>query len=161
MRVQTISAVYLVLRRKGADGLKQVLMAQRSNTGYRDGMWSLPAGHLEANEPPSVGMAREAEEEINFSVRPEALKVLHTMWRSAPDAEGGRIDFYLCPTDSEANLDYSQIKNLEPQKCSALQWWPITALPENTIEEVRLSLEAINQGITYTELFKQVFVDNH
>lgn len=157
MRVQTISAVYLVLFRKGPDGLKQVLMAQRFNTGYCDGMWSLPAGHLEANEPPSVGMAREAQEEINLSVRPEALRVLHTMWRSASDAEGGRIDFFLGPADSENDLDLTTIQNLEPNKCSELRWWPVEALPENTIEDVRKCLEAINQGITFQEVFKQVF----
>lgn len=132
-------------------------MAQRSKTGYCDGMWSLPAGHLEANESPSVGMAREAQEEINLTVRPEALKVLHTMWRSAPDAEGGRIDFYLGPTELEESMDLSGIQNLEPEKCSELRWWPVDALPENTIDEVRRSLEAINRGITFQELFKQVF----
>jgi ADP-ribose pyrophosphatase YjhB (NUDIX family) len=37
------------------------------------GTWSLPGGHVEANEPPAAAAARELEEETGVAVAPEAL----------------------------------------------------------------------------------------
>ena len=45
------SAVYLVLRRD-----QRVLMMLRQNTGYMDGMWDLPAGHVDAGEPATLAL---------------------------------------------------------------------------------------------------------
>lgn len=44
-RFRIISGAYLILQ-KG----EKVLLSRRYNTGYRDGEWGLPAGHLEENE---------------------------------------------------------------------------------------------------------------
>lgn len=40
------------------------------------GEWVLPGGHLEYDEPPRVGAARELEEETGLSVRPEDLTLV-------------------------------------------------------------------------------------
>lgn len=144
-RITSITASYLVLRRLGTK--PEILMLQRSNTGYCDGQWSLPAGHLEANEAPAPCMARECAEEIGLALHPEDFQVIHTNWRSAADAEGGRVDFYLEPTVA---VDETIITNKEPHKCSALAWFPTDSLPANTIHEVKHSLNSIFQGHSFS-----------
>lgn len=151
MRIQSVTASYLVLRKKGEDGQEHVLMGLRHNTGYHDGDWSLPAGHLEMNEPPTVAMAREAKEEIGLELDPARLSLLHVMWRSAEDAQGGRVDFYFEPNDP---VPEAGITNMEPDKCARLEWFSIAALPENVIPEVKEALSAIQAGALLHERYR-------
>ena len=68
-------AVYLVLQSGN-----EVLLSKRFNTGYADGMYSLPAGHVDIGESAIQAMVREAKEEIDITILPEDLvlkKILH------------------------------------------------------------------------------------
>jgi 8-oxo-dGTP diphosphatase len=40
--------------------------------------------------------------------------------------------------------------NLEPNKCDELSWFPINALPQNTIVPVRAALKEIDKGSFYS-----------
>jgi ADP-ribose pyrophosphatase YjhB (NUDIX family) len=53
----------------------RVLLVQRS-VPPGEGSWATPAGHLEVEEEPRVGAARELEEETGLSVDPAALVLL-------------------------------------------------------------------------------------
>lgn len=44
----------------------EVLFGRRQNTGYRDGAWHLPSGHLEAGESLVTALIREAREELGW-----------------------------------------------------------------------------------------------
>lgn len=39
---------------------------------------------------------------------------------------------------------------LEPDRCMRWQWWPLSALPDPTVECTRVALEAFSRGTTYT-----------
>lgn len=54
-----------------------VLVTRRAIEPGR-GKWSLPGGHLEADEPPPVGAARELAEETGLEVHPSAPTLLDT-----------------------------------------------------------------------------------
>ena len=42
----------------------EVLFGRRQNTGFEDGAWHVPSGHLEAGESVVQALIREAKEEI-------------------------------------------------------------------------------------------------
>lgn len=106
-RYRAICALHLLLVRGG-----QILLSRRFNTGYEDGNYSVPAGHLEPNEPVTVGMAREVGEEIGVVINPKDLEVAHVMHRNAGH---GRIDFFFTAKKWEGEPE-----NKEPEKCDGL-----------------------------------------
>ena len=70
----------------------QVLLLRRFNTGYEDGNYSVPAGHLDGGEPVRVAAARESEEEIGLKLDPAQIEfagVIHR-WEEAE-----RVDFFV------------------------------------------------------------------
>ncbi len=107
-RFTVISAVHLLLLR-GEDAL----FLRRYNTGYEDGRWSLPAGHLDGSETVSEAVAREAREEIGVDVGRTDLEFAHVMHRRVP---GGpeRIDFFFA-----ARSWLGEPRVMEPAKCAA------------------------------------------
>jgi ADP-ribose pyrophosphatase YjhB (NUDIX family) len=138
-RFKYVGAGYLFLVRDG-----KILMQRRCNTGFMDGFYGVPAGHLEGNETAREGAAREFREEIGIEVDPEDLKVVHVMHRKAKDDE--RVDFFMTTERYEG-----EIRNLEPHKCDDLSWFSLESLPENTIDYVRVAIEAFLRNEPYSE----------
>lgn len=132
-------AAYLVLIEND-----RILLLRRFNTGYQDGKYSLVAGHLDGGETVEECIIREAKEEANIDLSRENLQVKHIIHRNASDRE--YMDVYLMATRWNGN-----IQNMEPHKCDDLSWFPLAALPENLIDEVRSALEKIQQGIFFSE----------
>jgi 8-oxo-dGTP diphosphatase len=143
-RFKITPASYLVLIKDGA-----ILLARRFNTGYEDGNYSLPAGHLDGGETFRQAMAREAKEEIGIVIDPNALQVVHVMHRLVVFEDIGvreRIDVFI-----KADKWDGEVKNMEPHKCDDLHWFPINELPQNTIHHVKHALECIQKNIVYSE----------
>ncbi len=51
-----------------------VLFGRRHNTGFEDGAWHVPAGHLEASESVVQALIREAKEEVGVTIAPEDVE---------------------------------------------------------------------------------------
>lgn len=137
-RFTVIPAVYLVLRRTD-----EVLLLRRANTGYRDGEYSLPAGHHDGGESLLSAMVREAKEEIGIDVHEDDLRLAHVMHRNAADGE--RVDFYFT-----CDKWLGDVTNCEEHKCDELRWTSLAALPENMIPEVCTALRAIEDGTPFS-----------
>jgi 8-oxo-dGTP diphosphatase len=137
-RGSTSVSSYSILMREG-----KVLLGLRQNTGYADGMWSLPAGHVEEGEPASVAIVREAEEEIGVRIDPKNLKAIHIMHRQS---NRFNIDIFFVCSHWEG-----EIENKEPQKCLQLSFFPLAELPENLIAYQRHALERLDDGLSFTE----------
>lgn len=125
--------VHLVLRRGN-----EVLFGQRKNTGYEDGAWHLPSGHLEAGESVVTALIREAEEEIGIAVMPADVQFSHIMHNSS---SGGRMAFFFTVRSWEGEPE-----NREPDKCSALQWFSMGELPEHMIDYCRAAMQHVGEG---------------
>jgi 8-oxo-dGTP pyrophosphatase MutT (NUDIX family) len=134
--------VYLVLR-KG----NQILLLQRANTGYQDGMYGLVAGHVDGDELATVAMAREAKEEAGIDIDPTKLNFIHVAHRLSRGEVGQeRVDLFY-----ELREWQGEVTNAEPEKCSDLSWFDIDNLPEDMLPFVRRVLTDISRGIAYSE----------
>ena len=137
-RFMVRAAVYLLLIRDD-----KVLLLRRFNTGWSDGMYTLPAGHLDGNEPLTVAMSREAHEETGVTIKPENLTFVHAMHRQS-DRE--YLDFFFIAHEWEG-----EPVNTEPEKCDEVQWFPLGALPENILPYVRQVVDGYRTGAVFSE----------
>jgi 8-oxo-dGTP diphosphatase len=137
-RFRLIPEVHLLLLRQG-----QILLLQRQNTGFEDGNWSVIAGHVEGREPARVAMAREAWEEAGLRLDPQSLALVHLMHRRSDDE---RVSFFF-----RAERWRGEPVNREPQKCGALAWFALDALPANMVGYVRQGIELALAREVYSE----------
>jgi len=138
-RFKLIASVYLVLIRNN-----KILLSRRYNTGYFDGNYSFPAGHLDGNETLKQGMVREAKEEVDLVVVPADLELIHVMDRKIPNDE--RMDFFFTTKKWEG-----EPKIMEPDKCDDLSWFELNSLPKNIIPYIKQAIDSILNNIIYSE----------
>lgn len=135
-RHQVSVAVYTILLKDN-----QVLMMRRVNTGYMDGKYGLPAGHIEADEFPEEAAIRETKEEIGVDVKD--LQIVSVLYSD---------DNYVCfcfKTDQWKG----EIKNCEEDKCDDIRWFDLDSLPENITPEVETALENFKQKRYYSNQY--------
>ena len=113
----------------------KILMGVRKNTGFCDGMYHLPAGHLEDGETITSGAAREAKEELGIDIDQADLALVHVMHQRE-----GRLSLFF-----EVKKWAGHIVNAEPDKCEALDWISKDDLPENSVPYARAALELIHR----------------
>lgn len=136
-----IPEAHLYLLQDGA-----LLMMRRCNTGYQDGRYGLVAGHVEPGEDFVDAIIRETQEEVGLTVEPDALEVVHVTYRLHPG--DARIAGFV-----RARSWHGEPRIMEPDKCDDLQWFPLHALPDNTVPYVRQSVEHIQQGVHYSRVY--------
>ncbi len=122
----------------------KILLIRRSNTGFFDGSYEAPAGHIDGGEPVRKAAAREAFEEVGLTIRPEDLKVVHVMHRYGEKAE--RIEFFLVAEKWEG-----EPQNNEPDKCDDVAWFPLNNLPENMVPKSKHALVQYLKGEVFSE----------
>ena len=150
-RNNTVTAVYLFLRKNG-----EVLLGRRCNTGYEDGNYQVPAGHIDAGELPKEAMVREAKEEIGIDLNENDLKFVHFSFRPKHDPTGDRVDIFF-----EATQWKSEVINTEPHKCDDLRWFKSNQLPENMTPHVRVAIRCIERGELFSELSLDFVRENY
>lgn len=133
-RHKLIGDVHLLL----TDEQGQVLFGRRANTGYADGAYHPPSGHLEADESVVDALIREAAEEIGVQIAPGDIEFVHVMHNSS---SGGRVAFFFRATQWQGVPT-----NLEPDKCDALEWFALDSLPGEMIPYCREALDRIGSG---------------
>lgn len=131
-------AVYLILISNN-----KILLSRRFNTGFRDGEYSFPAGHLDGNETLIQALIREAKEEIGVNLNPKNLELVHIMHRKEREE---RLDFFFT---AEKWADSPKI--MEPHKCDNLNWFDVNNLPENTIPYIKQAIKCVLQKDFYSE----------
>jgi 8-oxo-dGTP pyrophosphatase MutT (NUDIX family) len=123
------TGVHVLCEREG-----RVLLLRRAGTGFFDGLYSLPGGHVEQGESILQAAARELEEETGLQIAPDDLGWLGIIHRRS---DTNRIDFFL-----RALRWQGEPVLCEPDKCSELGWFACNDLPENVVSYVKVALEA-------------------
>lgn len=112
-----------------ADGDDNVLLTQRRDNNLEfDRRWHLPSGKLDAGESVLDAAAREVEEEVGVLIEPAHLRHVHTTHVKGSGPEP-RLGLFF-----EARRWLGDPRNREPEKCAAIGWYPLRALPDDLIE---------------------------
>ncbi len=122
----------------------KILLIRRANTGFFDGSYEAPAGHIDGGEPVRKAAAREALEEVGVSIEPDDLKVVHVMHRYGEKAE--RIEFFLVAEKWEGEPE-----NRELDKADDIGWFALDSLPENMVPKSKHALEQYLAGSIFSE----------
>jgi 8-oxo-dGTP pyrophosphatase MutT (NUDIX family) len=138
MRARFPVTVHLLFLREN-----QILLLRRFNTGFEDGNYSVPAGHLDGDETVRMAAVREASEEIGVRIDVEDVTFATVVHRKSDDE---RVDFFV-----HIEAWDGEPVNTEPEKCDELRWCNLDALPENTIPYVRKAIQNYLDGIPYDE----------
>lgn len=123
------TGVHVLCERDG-----HVLLMRRCGTGFFDGLYSLPGGHVEAGESVLHTAVREMAEETGLILEAAALEWLGVVHRLS---DTNRIDFFV-----RARHWRGEPAILEPHKCDRLDWFPAQALPAALVPYVGQALQA-------------------
>lgn len=121
----------------------QILLIRRFNTGYADGQYSVPAGHLDGGETVIAAAAREALEEVGVRIQAQDIEFSSVMHR-IEDQE--RVDFFVRIRGWDG-----EPFNAEPEKCDEVRWVDRNDLPSNTIPYIQQALNNHFQKIKFYE----------
>lgn len=122
----------------------KILLTRRANTGYFDGSYECPSGHIDGKETIRVAAARELMEEVGITVNLDELKVVHVVHRHGDKHE--RIEFYLTIEKWEGE---PLIK--EADKCDDVTWFPLNAFPANMVPKTKAAIDHYLNGEMYSE----------
>ncbi len=121
----------------------QILVARRFNTGYRDGDYSVPAGHLDGGETVIAAGMREAKEEVGVTLEADGMTFSSVVHRNEGEE---RVDFIV-----QVHKWSGEIVNAEPDKCDDLRWVDMNNLPGNIIPYVGKAIKNHRDGIVFDE----------
>ena len=131
-RFCVLPAVFVLIEDKQG----RVLLHRRQNTGYMDGYFDFPSGHLEPDELLHDGAAREALEEVGLKMLPRDLKLVH-IGQNYSEPNRPYINFFF-----RARKWSGTPRICEPDKCDALDFFDPAQLPKTT-PQVRQVLAAV------------------
>lgn len=115
----------------------EVLLVRRGD----DGLWDIPGGGSEADEPPEVTARRELREETGLRVGP--LRRLGTFPHRHTYPDGNVVDW-------ETHVLTAEFAGGVPRAAddaSDARWWPLSALPETVSAATRAYFVALTHSL--------------
>lgn len=116
-----------------------VLLQRRFNTGYLDGHWALPSGHVVDGEDALAAASRELREETGLIVMPDDWQFICAMHRRT---DRSIVDLFFT-TDHFVGTPHI----CEPTKSDGLAFFARNALPQPLAGYVGVALDCL-RGIT-------------
>jgi len=123
----------------------RVLLLRRFNTGWMDGLYTVPGGHIEANESAAAGAARELLEETGLSVDPQSLEHAITVHRKNEDGAVYFDEYFI------AHEWNGKPSITEPHKSDAIEWVKIDELGDAVVPSILRALQNYQAGRRYAE----------
>jgi len=124
---------------------EDILMLRRFNTGWMDGFYTTPTGHIEEGESATDAAARELFEETGLSTDPATLKHAITVHRQN-ETNGVYFDNYFI-----AHEWTGEPRITEPDKSDAIEWIKFDSLGENVVPTVLRAIQNYQAGKRYAE----------
>ncbi|AHB42556.1 hypothetical protein RAAC3_TM7C00001G0714 [Candidatus Saccharibacteria bacterium RAAC3_TM7_1] len=139
-----IPAVWVIVKNdKG-----QIFMLRRANTGWRDGSWTVPAGHVEKDEGPIAAAIRELKEEVGLTISAEQLSEPLVHFYPADTYDHERVSLFFQLNDYDGTPT-----NTEPDKANKAAWFDMDKLPEAMPPLLRRAFIDIKAGTNYSERY--------
>lgn len=123
----------------------QVLLLRRSNTGWHDDYYSLPAGGHDGGETLVQAAARELREETGLNANPAQLHLVHMLHCRQGDSGNEWLGAFFSADEWTGTPTLR-----EPRKHDALDWYEIDQLPENVIPYTRQGLLLSRAGVSFS-----------
>jgi 8-oxo-dGTP diphosphatase len=123
-------ASYCLVRANGT-----ILVQRRFNTGYLDGFWALPSGHVIEGEDAAAAASRELREETSLIVEPRHWHFVCAMHRRTDRAI---VDLFFT-TDRFSGM----LRICEPAKCDGLGFYPIDTLPHPLAGYIGVAIDCL------------------
>jgi len=137
--------VHLLLRQHA--GSREAFLLRRAGTGFMDGYYVLPGGHLQAGESLEQAAARECREETG--VVPGRLRPLCMLPYRSGRHQGINVIFEGRELSGEPGLG-------EPDRSDRAGWFPLSQLPSPAAPWIADVLELESRGEWFRELFRGV-----
>ena len=121
----------------------QILLHLRKNSSFEN-MYGVIAGHLDGGESATSAIIREAKEEAGIDIDKNDIKIATVSHSNASHKEYVQF-FFFCSKWT------GKLKNMEPNKCSELTFFPVNQLPENMVPYVKKAIKCATENINYFE----------
>lgn len=130
-----VAAGILILNKNG-----EIFLNKRSKKARNErGKWESPGGDVEMGETREEAAKREVKEEFGIDIK--ILKELKTFDEIIPDGK----QHWVSTTYVGELKSKKQPEILEPDKCDAIGWFPITALPKPLSYITGLSIKELKK----------------
>ncbi|WP_408646733.1 NUDIX domain-containing protein [Streptomyces carminius] len=115
-----------------------VLLQRGPRSAFAPGLWDLPTGKSEPDEPVTGTAVRELREETGLTVEPDSLHAVHLVHGSPrPTAPNGFLTVVFAAHEWAGEPD-----NREPEKHAQIRWFDTAALPGNLVPSNARALRA-------------------
>lgn len=143
-RHSIIPAVWMIIH----NDKNQVFLLRRFNTGWRDGWWTAPAGHVDAGESPIMAAIRELKEEAGVTVTADQLGEPLIYFYPADDMTSERVSLFF-----DVKTFEGEPTNIEPHKADRGEWFDLDNLPDQIVPILRQALIDLPAGVKYSERY--------
>ncbi len=131
----------LLLRERG--GVRELFLLRRAGTGFMDGHYVPPGGHLQAGESMSDAARRECAEETG--VAPARVRPVCMLPYRSGRHQGVNLVFEGLEPSGDPGIG-------EPEHSDAAGWFPVAGLPPRSAPWLADALELDARGQWFREL---------
>lgn len=142
-RDRFVLVVHVLLLRDGPADVEMFLL-RRAGTGFMDGYYVPPGGHVCAGESLEAAAARECREETG--VAPRHLRALCVLPYRSGRHQGVNVVFEGSELSAEPGI-------AEPERCDAAGWYPVDRLPQPVAPWLADVLDLKARGEWFRELY--------
>ncbi len=132
----TRTAIFVVLEKEG-----KIFMLRRSNTGWSDGLFTVPAGHVDKGDFVIESAIKETKEEAGVTLLPENLEFIHVDF-----IRDEYVNFYF-----KASIWTGEPCVGEPEMASEGVWCDLNNLPDDIVPPIKNLFLQLQNGKAFSE----------